>query len=184
VAPGAHCVAVVEGSDGSFKAIALTFDPDAPVPPAPNATTTPAPPFRNHQTVQIKGLHFAPNAEFSVGECAFARREGACDSVGGSGQVTTAKGSLSTSFQVQRKLSGGGGAPLDCRSADVRCVLEISSEGGAIVDLPLSFKTGGSDAAVAGKRSVNARVPAGCRRVRRVARLEPSWRRLLGAQYP
>lgn len=141
------CVLIAQDTNGDTVTRSVAFDPSAPIPPPPAATIKPAGPYRNNQVVHINGKHFAPKADFQVNECAFTAHVEACYGVIGGTQRTNAAGDLSTLFQLERKLQAEG--PIDCTGKRVQCVLEVSSEGGAAVELPLVFKTGaGSEAAV------------------------------------
>jgi hypothetical protein len=139
-ASGARCVVIAQSTDGTSVSAPVAFDPHAPIPPPPSVTITPAGPYRNNQIVRIKGSNFAPKAGFSVAECATQPNEQDCFSTAGGPQITTANGSLSTQFQVARRLESFSGF-VDCLSAGVQCTLEVSSEGGAAVSLPLTFKS-------------------------------------------
>ena len=130
---------IAQSSDGTSVSVPVAFDPNAPIPPPPTVAITPAGPYRNNQIVRIKGHNFAPKAAFSVSECVTQPNEQDCFSTGGGPQVTTANGSLSTQFQVQRRLEAFSGF-VDCLTKGVQCTLEISSEGGADVIVPLTFK--------------------------------------------
>jgi hypothetical protein len=135
----ANCVVIAQSFAGDTATTAVLFDRNAPIPPPPSANIVPAGPYRNNQVVQVNGLNFAPKAEFSVAECAAGASEIACFGTGGP-QVTTAKGHLSTSFQVERRMDDGMGSTIDCRTSGVSCTLEIASEGGANVEVPLTFR--------------------------------------------
>ncbi len=156
-AVGVHCLVIAQSGDGSTVSQPVSFDPDAPVPPPPAVTTTPKPPFRNNQIVRIKGTHFAPKASFGVTECALTANEQDCFSFIAGAQITTANGSLSTQFQVARRIESENGF-VDCLDKGVECTLEVSSEGGADVVLPLTFKSKpGAAVAVTAATRITAR---------------------------
>jgi len=149
-APHAGCALIAEsGTDGSVVTVPVKFDPNAPIPPAPSAKVKPAGPYHDQQVVTVTGKNFAPRAAFSVSECATSAGSEGCLIEGGAG-FTSATGAASTQFQLFSALD-----PLDpttdCTNAGVTCFLEVSSEGGAVADVPLTF------AGAAKAASVNAR---------------------------
>jgi hypothetical protein len=165
-AAGAHCLVIAQSGDGTSVSAPVSFDPHAPMPPPPSVKITPAGPYRNNQILSIKGSNFAPKASFSVAECATQANEQDCFSTVGGPQITTANGSLSTQFQVERRLESFAGF-VDCLSTGVSCTLEVTSEGGADVVVPLTFKPKPSAAvavtpatAVATRGSVSWTTPA------------------------
>jgi Neocarzinostatin family len=134
----AHCVVTVEGSDGSTTA-PVAFDANAPIPPAPSASVTPTGPYTDRQTVTVNGLNFAPKAQYEFGECLTTQDEELCGYQAPRRQVTNADGSLSNQFKVSSRVDDGVGDTANCTSKGATCTLEISSEGGAAVSLPLTF---------------------------------------------
>jgi Neocarzinostatin family/DisA bacterial checkpoint controller nucleotide-binding len=142
----AGCALVaISGNDGSSVTVPVTFDPNAPIPPKPSAHIRPAAPYQDQQTVNITGKNFAPRAGISVTECAVSLSSESCLFEGGSPAFTSATGGLSTQFQLFSPLQPGDPTS-DCTALGVQCTLEVASEGGGVVALPLTF-TGGAAAA-------------------------------------
>jgi hypothetical protein len=141
------CELIVEDSVGDSAVAPLAFDPKAPIPPAATLTATPAAPYTDGEVLHLKGAHYPPDAQFSITECALGTEEGVCETSGGG--ATNRKGALATTFQVERTFPDfEGTGVIDCAKANVVCTLEVDSEGGASAVLPLTFKKGGSAAAV------------------------------------
>jgi hypothetical protein len=152
--PKSACQLSGMDSDGDFVTVPVAFDPKAPVPPPPTASTKPASPFRRNQVVQIKGKGFPANAQFEIEECGTGPTLGECFSSFGGSEATDAHGNLATAFQVQP-------LDVDCARKRVTCALQITSEGGAQVVLPFRFRSGGGATASA---EPLVRVPEGPQR--------------------
>ena len=139
--PANHCVVFVLGSNGAMATTPLSFDPAAPIPPPPSITLTPAGPYKGSQSVSFAGKNFAPNAEFSAGECIISNVAGACETGSRTNWVTDKNGNLHGSTTLVRRVSTPSGA-LDCLNAKTSCTFTVESLGNAEATTTLHFVAG------------------------------------------
>ena len=140
--PGRCAIYAEDPIEGIVTRVPITFDPKAPVPPAPKVTISPRGPYRGNQKVKVVGENFPPTAQFFVGQC--GEREGlfGCK-VGFNEHPVDSKGRFEVQFELARKLGFGEGDGVDCARSRESCVLEVQSEGNIVVDRELRFvKTG------------------------------------------
>jgi hypothetical protein len=125
VDPDALCTVSVQGAHSYERTeVALEFDPNAPVPPAPTATVTPHTGLGYVQTVTVAGDGFAPGP-VPVQQCT---------DLGGQGRFcpayaqlqADASGHVAGTFEVRRILKPGFTAPIDCLVAG--CTLQIGND--------------------------------------------------------
>jgi hypothetical protein len=143
--PTNHCVLLAFGDNGATARTALSFDPAAPIPPRPSITLSPAGPYKNNQTVNFTGKNFAPNAQFSAGECITSNVAETCTGGGPSSWVTDKSGNLHGSTQLIRRVSTPSG-PLDCLNAKTTCTFSVESLGNAEATATLHFVAGSGSA--------------------------------------
>ena len=120
---------------------ALSFDPNAPIPPAPTAAISPADNLGYRQPVALTGAGFTPGT-VPVSECAqIPEGPGTFEDCAGFTVVDAdASGAISTQFEIRRILRFGPGLSVDCGTNPTPCTLRVGSgdpdESAAI---PLTF---------------------------------------------
>jgi hypothetical protein len=105
--------------------MALTFDPDAPIPPPPTLTVAPDTDLVDGQSVTVTGGDFPPNTLVVMSQCTTATQPaGFCGFIDGSA-TTDADGAFTTTFNVRRAVYDFGVFPVagvvDCASAPQLC---------------------------------------------------------------
>jgi hypothetical protein len=99
---------------------ALTFDPDAPLAPAPTLTATPSTGLVDGQAVTASGAGFMPSTLVGVSECATTPSLATCRS----GRVAMADTTGAFSVAVDLRTRFWAGEILDCRDPAVECTLQ------------------------------------------------------------
>ncbi len=129
--PTVECSVQVQGQHAYEQTrTALTFDPNAPIPPSPTAAVTPDQNLGYRQAVAVTGTGFVPGI-VDVEQCGTVADLGSpFQFCAGFAQLSADQGgTLTGDIEVRRMLSfGSPGAPsVDCATAPTPCTLRIGS---------------------------------------------------------
>ncbi|HEY3669522.1 MAG TPA: neocarzinostatin apoprotein domain-containing protein [Acidimicrobiia bacterium] len=125
-APGTCNIGAANLSDYSEGGgMALTFDPNAPIPPPPTLTVTPDTDLVDGQPVTVTGGDYPPNSLVVMSQCATATQPaGFCGFIYGSA-TTDANGAFTTTFNAHRAVYDFNAFPVasvvDCAGAPQLC---------------------------------------------------------------
>lgn len=139
---GTECFVSVQGARSYERTqLAVTFDPNAPIPPPPAVTVTPDHDLGFRQSVSIAGSGFTPG-RVVVQQCGFV------DIGGGSFQTCAgftelqadAAGAISGTAEVRRILTIGSDLSVDCATSPKPCTLQIGAgDPDVSATVPLAF---------------------------------------------
>jgi hypothetical protein len=126
---------------------AITFDPNAPAPPAQTMSATPTTDLRDGDSIAVTADNYPPGASLYVVEClANAVDANGCDTGHLGGAMADDDGHATATFTAMRQLHAGGSTnPVDCASAPGACKLVVAFLGDTIEasNTPLSFDPNG-----------------------------------------
>ena len=132
---------------GDAAVVALAFDPDAPLRPAPLVTVDPSRDLVDGQAVDVAASGFLPRTGVEITQCpAGTTSARGCDSSGsGAYEQAGDDGSVRARVVVDALLTSYGGEAVDCRSSAEPCVLVArAGESDDVAVAPLHFDPAGA----------------------------------------
>lgn len=120
-------------------AAGLTFS-TAPPPPGPELAVTPDGPYRDAQTVSVRGIRFPAGESVQLMECPGEVRAGTAEGCFGSSvdpPIAGETGTFSSTFRLRRVLQFPGRPPHDCATAP--CTLRARAGTGRSAAFALTF---------------------------------------------
>ena len=124
---GNECSVLLQGQRGYERVqVTVTFDPNAPIPPAPVLLVAPDHDLGWRQVIGFGGFGFSPGF-VSVRQCGqLADGPSSFEVCTGFDQVqANADGVVLGTLDVRRMLDFGGGPPLDCATSAQPCTLRV-----------------------------------------------------------
>ena len=140
VEAGTRCTVQIQSDDDEVARAAITFDPNAPIPPTPTVQVDPTTNLGWIQTVKVTGSGFGPNEQVLLQECTDVTLPGPVATADVVGPVFSqcagydynniptadAEGNLSRDFRARKIITNGSSDPIDCSAAPGTCYLEVA----------------------------------------------------------
>ena len=128
---GSECLVQVQGRSFENLQVPVTFDPNAPIPPAPVVVVAPSTNLGWRQVVGVLGTGLTPGP-ISVQQCGtLVQDQSSYTSCGQYAQATVnADGVVLAGADVRRMLDfgfGPGGQTLDCATSATPCTLQVGN---------------------------------------------------------